>query len=45
MTLLEWLRMLTDHFILMAANIRLMEARLKKLEEEVRALKQQHPQP
>ena len=45
MTLFEWLWMLTEQILLMVANIRLMNGRLKRLEEEVRDLKQQISQP
>jgi hypothetical protein len=45
MTLFGWLWMLTEQILLMVANIKLMNARLSKLEEEVRELKHQLPKP
>jgi hypothetical protein len=45
MTVIEWLLMLTEQILLIVANIRLMNGRLKKPEDEVRKFKQQLPQP
>ena len=45
MTIVGWLLMLTEQILLVVANIRLMNGRLKKLEDEVRELRRQLPQP
>lgn len=40
----QWLILLSDHFSLMAINIKLVEARINRLENEVKALREQRPQ-
>ncbi len=42
--LIEWLIALTDNFVLLMLRQRQIEAMLKQLEEEVRALRQQRPE-
>ena len=43
MTLANWLRLLSDNFALLVIRHRQIEARLKRLEDEVKALRQQGP--
>jgi hypothetical protein len=45
MTVIQWLWRLTELSLLMVINIKVMKARLTRLEEEVRDLKQQISQP
>ena len=41
MTLGDWLRLLSDNFVLLFLRQRQIEARLKRLEDEVKALRKQ----
>ncbi len=41
MTLADWLRLLSDNFALLIIRQRQIEARLKQLEDEVKALRKQ----